>query len=249
MPNVGQGYNVHVTGLTHDERGYPNMTPVVQDRLVRRLVEQDPQQRRQDLLYEEEQIEGADVVVVSYGITSRVAQRAIEMAREKGLKVGKFRLITAWPFPEKQIAAHRRKGQRHCGGRTQSRPDGARGRACRGRQSYRPPGRPRRRQRSPAGRHSEGHHGGGAMSDASGHDPESGRAVPAHGPHAAHLVSGLRHRHQRQLLRRALIDSKVDTEEPVPSSPASAAPAASPDTSSWTRSTPRTAAPFPLPPD
>ena len=44
------------------------------------------------------------MVVVSYGITSRVAQRAIEMARKKGLKVGKFRLITAWPFPEKQIA-------------------------------------------------------------------------------------------------------------------------------------------------
>jgi 2-oxoglutarate ferredoxin oxidoreductase subunit alpha len=45
------------------------------------------------------------VVVVSYGITSRVAQRAIEMARKQGIKVGKFRLITAWPFPEKQIAA------------------------------------------------------------------------------------------------------------------------------------------------
>ena len=41
---------------------------------------------------------------MSYGITSRVAQRAIELARKKGVKVGKFRLITAWPFPEKQIA-------------------------------------------------------------------------------------------------------------------------------------------------
>jgi len=42
-------------------------------------------------------------VVVSYGITSRVAQRAIESARELGLRVGKLRLITAWPFPEKKI--------------------------------------------------------------------------------------------------------------------------------------------------
>jgi 2-oxoglutarate ferredoxin oxidoreductase subunit alpha len=49
------------------------------------------------------------VVVVSYGITSRVAQKAIDMAREKGIKVGKFRLITAWPFPEKQIAAIAKK--------------------------------------------------------------------------------------------------------------------------------------------
>ena len=105
MPRVGEGYNVHVTGLTHDERGYPDMTPLVQDRLVRRLADKINKNVDKITLYEEDQIEGADVVVVSYGITSRVAQRAIDMAREKGIKVGKFRLITAWPFPEKQIAA------------------------------------------------------------------------------------------------------------------------------------------------
>jgi len=44
------------------------------------------------------------VVVVSYGITSRVAQRAVQMARERGLKVGKLRLITAWPFPDRKVA-------------------------------------------------------------------------------------------------------------------------------------------------
>jgi 2-oxoglutarate/2-oxoacid ferredoxin oxidoreductase subunit alpha len=43
-------------------------------------------------------------VVVSYGITSRVAEKAMKAAREQGVKVGSFRLITAWPFPEKQIA-------------------------------------------------------------------------------------------------------------------------------------------------
>jgi 2-oxoglutarate/2-oxoacid ferredoxin oxidoreductase subunit alpha len=104
MPHVGQGYNVHVTGLTHDERGYPNMTPVVQDRLVKRLQNKILKNIDKITLYEEEATDGAEVVVVSYGITSRVAQRAMEMARERGIKVGKFRLITAWPFPEKQIA-------------------------------------------------------------------------------------------------------------------------------------------------
>ena len=44
------------------------------------------------------------MVVVSYGITSRVALRAIDMARAKGVKVGRLRLITVWPFPEKRIA-------------------------------------------------------------------------------------------------------------------------------------------------
>jgi 2-oxoglutarate ferredoxin oxidoreductase subunit alpha len=104
MPHVGQGYNVHVTGLTHDERGYPDMRPDVQDRLVRRLQEKITKNADKILLYEEDQVDGADVVVVSYGITSRVAQRAIDEARAQGLKVGKFRLITAWPFPSKRIA-------------------------------------------------------------------------------------------------------------------------------------------------
>jgi 2-oxoglutarate ferredoxin oxidoreductase subunit alpha len=104
MPRVGEGYNVHVTGLTHDERGYPDMRPAVQDRLVKRLVDKITKNADKIALYEQDQIEGADVVVVSYGITSRVAQRAIDMAREQGIKVGKFRLITAWPFPEKPIA-------------------------------------------------------------------------------------------------------------------------------------------------
>ena len=104
MPHVGLGYNVHVTGLTHDERGYPNMKPAVQDRLVKRLHNKIIKNADKIILFEEENIEGADVVVVSYGITSRVAQRAIELANENGIKVGKFRLITAWPFPEKKIA-------------------------------------------------------------------------------------------------------------------------------------------------
>ena len=104
MPHVGEGYNVHVTGLTHDERGYPDMRPVVQDRLVKRLVDKITKNADNICLYEEENIDGAEVVVVSYGITSRVAQRAVDMARAKGVKVGKFRIITAWPFPEKQIA-------------------------------------------------------------------------------------------------------------------------------------------------
>jgi 2-oxoglutarate ferredoxin oxidoreductase subunit alpha len=80
------------------------MTPPTQDKLVRRLKDKITKNVDKITLYEEEQIEGAEVVVVSYGITSRVAQRAIELARKKGVKVGKFRLITAWPFPEKQIA-------------------------------------------------------------------------------------------------------------------------------------------------
>jgi 2-oxoglutarate ferredoxin oxidoreductase subunit alpha len=103
MPHTGQGYNVHVTGLTHDERGYPNMKPAAQDKLVRRLMDKIVRNADDICLFEEADVTDSDCVVVSYGITSRVAQRAIEMALEKGVKVGKFRLITAWPFPEKKM--------------------------------------------------------------------------------------------------------------------------------------------------
>lgn len=103
MVKAGDGYNVHVTGLTHDERGYPNMTPPVQDRLVKRLKSKITDNSDKICRYETAHLEDADIVVVSYGITSRVAERAITLARDGGLKVGKFRLITAWPFPEKAI--------------------------------------------------------------------------------------------------------------------------------------------------
>jgi 2-oxoglutarate ferredoxin oxidoreductase subunit alpha len=79
------------------------MTPATQDHLVRRLQQKIRKDAGRIDLYEEENVEDADVVVVSYGITSRVAQRAIEMARAEGLKVGKLRLITVWPFPEARI--------------------------------------------------------------------------------------------------------------------------------------------------
>jgi 2-oxoglutarate/2-oxoacid ferredoxin oxidoreductase subunit alpha len=105
MAKAGDGYNIHVTGLTHDERGYPNMTPPIQDKLVKRLLSKIRDNAEKIWLWEEDQLEGADVVVISYGITSRVAQRAIEMARAEGIKVGKFRMITAWPFPDKPIRA------------------------------------------------------------------------------------------------------------------------------------------------
>ncbi len=112
MPEIahaGEGYKFHITGLTHDERGYPAMTVPAQQKLVRRL--QDKIRRAADelVLLEEEDTTHADVVVVSYGITSRVAQRAIEAARAKRLKVGKLRLKVVWPFPDKVI---RRLAQR-----------------------------------------------------------------------------------------------------------------------------------------
>ena len=103
MFKAGDGYRLHVTGLTHDYRGYPAMNPEVQEQLVHRLVDKIRLNAPKIWRYEETDVEDADVVIVTYGITSRVAVEAVARARAKGLKVGMLRLIVVWPFPEPRI--------------------------------------------------------------------------------------------------------------------------------------------------
>jgi len=103
MANAGEGYRFHVTGLTHDEKGYPVMTAQAQDRLVRRLVDKIEKNKADIIEIEEDGIDGADVVVCSYGISARVSQFAVERARDEGIRVGMLRLVTVWPFPEETI--------------------------------------------------------------------------------------------------------------------------------------------------
>ncbi len=81
MAKAGDGHRFHVTGLTHDERGYPVMNAEAQETCVRRLVEKIRGNADKITILEESETEDADVVVVSYGITSRVAVKAIEMAK------------------------------------------------------------------------------------------------------------------------------------------------------------------------
>ena len=104
MALAGMGYRFHVTGLTHDERGYPDMSEACQEWLVPRLVEKIRRNADDIIEFEEENTDGADVVVLSYGISARVSRLAIDMARRKGIKVGFLRLRAVWPFPEKRIA-------------------------------------------------------------------------------------------------------------------------------------------------
>lgn len=103
MVKAGDGYRIHVTGLTHDEKGYPSMTIATQEKLVHRLVNKIRANADDIVELKEDQIEDSDVIVVTYGITSRTAIPAIERARKEGMKVGHLRLIVVWPFPEKKI--------------------------------------------------------------------------------------------------------------------------------------------------
>ena len=103
MAVAGEGYRFHVTGLTHDERGYPANTAEAQDRLVRRLVDKIEKNRDKIIETAEDGIDGADIVVCSYGISARVSAIAIERARALGMKVGLLRLVAVWPFPTEKI--------------------------------------------------------------------------------------------------------------------------------------------------
>ena len=103
MVKAGDGYRFHTTGLTHDERGYPVINAECQDWCVRHLCDKIRKNADKIIKLEEDETDTAEVIVISYGITSRVATRAVQKARREGIKVGTLRLITVWPFAEKRI--------------------------------------------------------------------------------------------------------------------------------------------------
>jgi 2-oxoglutarate/2-oxoacid ferredoxin oxidoreductase subunit alpha len=109
MIKAGDGYRIHTTGLTHDERGYPVINAQQQDICVNHMKDKIKKNADKIIKVEESEIDTAEVVVVSYGITSRVAVKAVQEARKSGIKVGTLRLITVWPFPEKRIRALAKK--------------------------------------------------------------------------------------------------------------------------------------------
>lgn len=103
MACASEGYYIHITGLTHDERGYPIIEASAQEKLVRRLCDKIQKNADKIIKYDQYMLDDADIALVSFGITSRSAKGTIRLAREKGINVGLFRLITIWPFPEKII--------------------------------------------------------------------------------------------------------------------------------------------------
>ena len=103
MAPFGSGYRWHVTGLVHDETGFPKGTGAAtkesQDRLRTKLTD-----NLDDIVQVENyRMEDAEFAVVAFGGAARTAYEAIDMARAEGLKVGFVRPITIWPFAEKQM--------------------------------------------------------------------------------------------------------------------------------------------------
>jgi len=102
MVKAGSGNKLYITSHLHDEKGYP-VEKSGRGAFNKRLVDKIRLNADDIIDITEEDVEGADVVVVAYGIASRVAYKAVVEAKKEGIKVGNVRLITVWPFPEKRI--------------------------------------------------------------------------------------------------------------------------------------------------
>ena len=106
VPDVarfGDGCRIHVTGLLHDETGFPSGSPVVTEQLIHRLHEKINRVGEEIIHTEEYFMEDAEVAVVSYGGTARTAYEAVRAARAEGIKVGFLRLKTIWPFADAAV--------------------------------------------------------------------------------------------------------------------------------------------------
>ncbi len=103
MPVFGRGFKAHVTSSCHDEHGMRNLSdPEVMHRYITRPIDKILN-HRDDIIQVEADYSGADVALVSYGTVSRSARAAVYLAQAQGLKVGTVRLITCWPFPDREI--------------------------------------------------------------------------------------------------------------------------------------------------
>jgi 2-oxoglutarate/2-oxoacid ferredoxin oxidoreductase subunit alpha len=103
MARPGDGYRVHTTGLSHAEDGFPSQHPETVGRNLGRLLNKFEAHRDAIDSWETIACEDADVVVVAVGISARAATRAVEQCRARVLRVGLFRPITLWPFPERAL--------------------------------------------------------------------------------------------------------------------------------------------------
>lgn len=103
MAAFGEGFAFHVTGLMHDEFGFPSNSSEVTQTLMDRIMGKIDNNLDDLLLYDEYDTEDMDLLILSYGGACRSVLSAQREAKKKGYKVGVFKAITLWPFPEKRV--------------------------------------------------------------------------------------------------------------------------------------------------
>lgn len=99
----GGAHVFKINGSMHDEDGRPCARPDNADRVIRHLTNKIEAHRDEITITRSYGMEDAEYVIVAYGGTARSALSAMVLAREKGLKVGVFQLVTIWPFPAEAL--------------------------------------------------------------------------------------------------------------------------------------------------
>jgi len=106
MPSIGRGFNVAVTGSTHNKYGIRyTADPAVHQHLVERLVGKIRKNVTKILDIEDYNAKECEAAIISYGCTSRAVYETVNLAKKKGINLGFLRLKTIWPFPDDIIQA------------------------------------------------------------------------------------------------------------------------------------------------
>ncbi len=105
MAAFGEGHRFHVTGLSHDETGFPTNSPAKNDALVRRICAKVDNDVDNIVLYENFMTDDAELLFVAYGSVARTSMYIVKELRAQGIKAGLFIPKTLWPFPEKAFKA------------------------------------------------------------------------------------------------------------------------------------------------
>ena len=100
MASFGEGYRFHLTGLTHDEYGFPTANPGEIHNKLEKLKLKTERHTRDICDVRIELMDDAHILVFAYGSTARAARQAIRIARKKRFKVGMVQPLTLWPFPD-----------------------------------------------------------------------------------------------------------------------------------------------------
>jgi 2-oxoglutarate ferredoxin oxidoreductase subunit alpha len=112
MPAFGEGYRFHVTGLVHDETGFPTNKAAEIDRQLRRLNRKIERYAHDIFECEHTMTDDAEIGIVTFGSTVRSARHVVKEARAQGIKVGLLQVVTVWPFPDDEVRAFARQASR-----------------------------------------------------------------------------------------------------------------------------------------
>ena len=103
MADFGKGYRYNITGLFHDETGFPTNNTEVAGKQLDRIMKKVENNFDEINIYEEYMLEDAQYAFITFGGMARSVKEAIRTLRKEGIRIGAFIPKTVWPFPEKQI--------------------------------------------------------------------------------------------------------------------------------------------------